>query len=194
MEDHRQLDWQELSRQLVARNPIFGLWRSRRSAADGRQGEFWLLESADWVNVVAVVDGPAGAPGQPQPCFLMVRQYRHGLKQVTTEFPAGLVEPGESLEAAAARELLEETGYRAGRLRALARFAPNPAFMMNWCTTFLAEELVLVAEPSPDALEVLERRLVPVRELEAAVGTGEYVNSLVMVALSCYSRHQSLQP
>ncbi len=184
MEEHRELGWRELSRDLVARSPIFGLWRSRRAAADGRQGEFWLLEAADWVNVVAVVDAP-------EPCFLMVRQYRHGIRQVTTEFPAGLVEPGETAEEAAGRELLEETGYRAGRLRVLSRFAPNPAFMTNWCTTFLAEGLVRVAEPAPDSLEVLEHRLVPVRELEAAVGTGEYVNSLVMVALSCYIRRGS---
>ena len=175
------LHWTERSRELLARCGIFDVYRSRRVASDGREGEFHVLEAPDWVNVVPVErDGVRG------PCFLMVRQHRHGADQVTTEFPAGLVEPGEDPREAAARELIEETGRRAGRLTAIGRVAPNPAFMTNWCTTFLAEDL----EPAPgaglDGLELLETRLVPVREILARAGTGEYVNSLVVVGLAWF--------
>ena len=89
---------------------------------------------------------------------------------------------------AAKPELAEETGYRAGRLTLLGRVAPNPAFMTNWCTTFLAEDLGSAAEARPDDLERIEARRVPVAELVERAGTGEYVNSLVLVAMALYQR------
>lgn len=177
------LRWSERSRDLVARCGVFDLYRSRRAAPDGREGDFHVLAAPDWVNVVPVVDDPDLGP-----CFLMVRQYRHGAELVTTEFPAGLVEPGESPSTAAARELAEETGRRAGSLREIGRVAPNPAFMTNWCTTFLAEDLVPAAGAATDALELLESRLVRVGDLLDRAGTGEFTNSLVVVALAWYLR------
>jgi 8-oxo-dGTP pyrophosphatase MutT (NUDIX family) len=181
MDDH--LRWTERSRDLVARCGVFDLYRSRRAAADGREGVFHVLEAPDWVNVVPVVDDPARGP-----CFLMVRQHRHGADLVTTEFPAGLVEPGEEPRAAAARELEEETGHRATSLVEIGRVAPNPAFMTNWCTTWLARHPVAAAGARPDDTERLELVRVPVAELVARAGTGEYVNSLVLVALAWYLR------
>jgi ADP-ribose pyrophosphatase len=175
------LAWIERSRDLVARCGIFDLYRSHRTAPDGREGDFHVLEAPDWVTVVPVVRDPDRGP-----CFLMVRQHRHGTDVVTTEFPAGLVEPGEDPRAAAERELAEETGRRAVRLAPIGRVAPNPAFMTNWCTTYLAEELAPVVGAHPDELELLETRVVPVDELVANAGTGEYVNSLVVVALAWF--------
>ena len=181
MDEH--LRWTERSRELVARCGIFDLYRSRRTDTGGREGVFHVLDAPDWVNVVPLVDDPRRGP-----CFLMVRQHRHGADLVTTEFPAGLVEPGEEARAAAQRELAEETGHRAGRLTLLGRVSPNPAFMTNWCTTFLAEDLEPVAGARPDDLERIEALSVPVGELVERAGTGEYVNSLVLVALALYQR------
>ena len=88
----------------------------------GKRHSFYRIDSADWVNVVPVT--PAGE-------IVMVRQYRHGLRDVTLEIPGGMVDPGETPEQAAARELLEETGYRAERLEALGSVNPNPALFGN---------------------------------------------------------------
>jgi ADP-ribose pyrophosphatase len=176
-----RLRWTERSRELLARCGVFDLYRSRRAAPDGREGDFHVLEAPDWVNVVPIMHDHGR-----ERCFLMVRQHRHGADLITTEFPAGLVEPGEDPLATAQRELAEETGLRAGRMTAIGRVAPNPAFMTNWCTTFLAEDLAPAGDAAQDALELLETRLVPVRELLERAGTGEYVNSLVMVALAWF--------
>jgi 8-oxo-dGTP pyrophosphatase MutT (NUDIX family) len=167
----------------VASCPLFDIYTSRRDAADGRSGDFWILDAPDWVNIVPVLEQPGR-----EARFLMVRQFRHGASMVTTEFPAGIVERGEDPRAAAARELLEETGRRAARLTLLGHVQPNPAFMGNWCHTFLAQGLVPAGGAHRDALEVLEVVSVPVSEVERLMGSGEYVNSLALVALSLYHR------
>src|SRR5216683_298012 len=56
----------------------------------------------------------------------LLRNHRFILDQVLWEIPAGTLEPGEAVDAAAARELAEETGYRAGRWRKLLEFYPSP--------------------------------------------------------------------
>jgi 8-oxo-dGTP pyrophosphatase MutT (NUDIX family) len=178
-----RLRWEEKSRRRVASSPLFDIYTTRHAAADGRTGEFWVLDAPDWVNVVPVLE----EPGQ-EARFLMVRQFRHGASMITTEFPAGIVERGEDPRAAAGRELLEETGYRAARLTSLGKVVPNPAFMGNWCHTFLAEGLSPAAGAHLDAMEVLDAVAVPVSVVERLMGTGEYVNSLALVALSLYHR------
>ncbi len=177
------LRWQEIARRPIASCAVFDVYASERTSADGRRGEFVLLDAPDWVTVVPVLD----APGSP-PAFLMVRQFRHGAAMITTEFPAGLVEPGEDPRQAAQRELLEETGQRAGRLTPLGKVQPNPAFMGNWCHLFLAEDLARVHGGQLDELEALQAVTVPAVEVERLAGTGEYINSLVLVALSLYHR------
>jgi 8-oxo-dGTP pyrophosphatase MutT (NUDIX family) len=183
MHGDEHLHWKELSRKRVTSHSLFDLHLSERASTQGARGEFLILDAPDWVNVVAVVPGTAG-----EECFLMVRQYRHGLGAVTTEFPAGLVERGEDPRAAGARELREETGYQAGRITLLGKVSPNPAFMTNWCYTYLAQELQRVGQKALDDLEQLEVVEVPVRTLEEKIGSGEYINSLAMVAYFWYIR------
>ena len=171
--------WREQSRVVIARCGIFDLIRAERSAADGRRGRFYVLEAPGWVNVVPVLPGER---------FLMVRQYRQGIQRTTVEFPAGLVEAGEEPERAAARELEEETGRRATELRAIGRIAPNPAFMNNWASTYCAESLSPAGPALPDELERLEVVEVERAELAEKIGTGEFVNSMTVVAWSWYLR------
>ena len=149
----------------------------------GKSAEFCILTAPDWVTVVPVLPGEKG-----EELLLMVRQYRHGAGIITTEFPAGLVDPGEDPLAAAERELEEETGCRAGRMTLLGRVSPNPAFMTNWCSTYLAEDLVRVGELSLDATEELLPLTLSRGELSARIGSGELVNSLTLVAFFLWER------
>jgi 8-oxo-dGTP pyrophosphatase MutT (NUDIX family) len=183
MRDDEHLRWKELSRRRVTSHHLFDLNLSERASTQGARGEFLILSAPDWVNVVAVLPNVKG-----EECFLMVRQYRHGADVITTEFPAGLVEPGEDPRVAAERELQEETGYSAGSMTLIGRVSPNPAFMTNWCFTYLAEDLNHVGEKTLDELEQLEAIEVPVRLVRERIGTGEFINSLVMVAFLWYTR------
>ncbi len=178
------LVWRELGRALVARCGIFDLIRAERVAGDGRPGSFYVLEAPGWVNVVPVLPGGR---------FLMVRQYRHGLERITVEFPAGLVEAGEEPARAAARELEEETGRQAGSLKPIGRVAANPAFMNNWCSTFCAEDLGEAGLARPDELEHLEIVEVARAELAEKIGTGEFVNSMTVVAWCWYLRYRGAE-
>jgi len=66
--------------------------------------DFYILESRDWINIIPLTDDHQ---------VVMIRQYRHGSREVTLEIPGGLVDPGDTPKKAAVRELLEETGYQA---------------------------------------------------------------------------------
>jgi len=182
-DEENRLLWREEDSRKVLASPIFDVHVSRRSSPTGASGDFYVLHARDWVNVMPVLRNAAG-----EECFLMVRQYRHGIGGITLEFPAGILEPGEEPLAAAGRELEEETGRGAGRISLLGKVSPNPAFMDNWCWTYLAEDLSAPGKPRLDYLEVLDAVAVPVREVMDGVGRGELVNSLVMVALLWYIR------
>jgi 8-oxo-dGTP pyrophosphatase MutT (NUDIX family) len=115
--------------------------------------------------------------------LVMVRQYRHGEGRVTLEIPGGLVDPGESGAAAAARELLEETGYRAASVERLGVVNPNPALFGNRTETFVARGAELVAEIMNGHTEETVVELVPLAELRETLRAGRITSALVVAAL-----------
>jgi len=83
--------------------------------------------------------------------IILIRQYRHAARQFLWELVAGRIDPGESVRQAAARELIEETGYRAKRLRVFLDLFPTPGFLEERMYILLAEGLTPgVAEPEED--------------------------------------------
>ena len=184
-DDH--LSWEEIDSRLVKRCGIFDLYESKRRAQNGKEGIFHVLEAPDWANVVPVLRDEQG-----RSCFLMVKQYRQGISHTTVEFPAGLIEVGEDPEAAAARELLEETGYRSRSLKPIGIINPNPAFMSNRCHTFLTEDLyrekAVDGKARMDELELLDTLLVPIDTVTAEIGRGPFCNAMTALALYWYQR------
>jgi 8-oxo-dGTP pyrophosphatase MutT (NUDIX family) len=121
--------WQPLGAPQATNFSIFDVVRSAFRREDGRQREVYTLRCDDWANVVA--RDPAGR-------ILFVRQYRFGVRDLTLELPGGVIDPGEAPEAAARRELYEETGHRAVELVALGGANPNPALQGNRIHFFYA--------------------------------------------------------
>jgi len=166
--------WVFLGSQDVSDHRIFRVRNDRyRFEPSGVERDFVILDAPDWVNVV-----PVTADGQ----VVLIRQYRHGIRAVTLEIPGGVVEPGEPPEAAAVRELREETGFAPERVRFLGRVHPNPAIQGNHCHLFLAEECRQVAEPQPDPLEQIEVLLRPLNEIPELIRREEISHGLTLNA------------
>jgi 8-oxo-dGTP pyrophosphatase MutT (NUDIX family) len=95
-------------------------------AVNGSDSPYYVLRTSDYVTVLAATVDRS---------YLFVRQFRPALGRETLELPSGHVEKGESPEAAARRELAEETGYEPARLNFLGSLAANSGRQDNhlWC-------------------------------------------------------------
>jgi len=178
--DEKKLIWKEESRKTLFDCRVFSVQESFCRAPNNQTGVFSVIDAADWAIVMPVLETPTGKK------FVMVWQWRHGLRDVSLEFPGGVFEPGENPEEAAGRELLEETGYRAGKIRKLGEFSPNPAIMSNKVHFFLAEDLVNTGRQNLDADEFVEVEPVSVDAVCKGMGKPPYVHALMGTALALY--------
>ena len=147
------------------------------SPRTGIEHEFYIIESRDWVNII---------PFTSDHRVVMVRQYRHGSREVTLEIPGGLVDPGDTPEEAAARELLEETGYQAKKWTKIGVLNPNPAIFNNRCHTFLAQDIKKISAATPDQTEDIEVVLIPLVDIPELIRKGKIDHAIVIAAFSLY--------
>ncbi|MFZ1614608.1 MAG: NUDIX hydrolase [Holophaga sp.] len=145
----------------------------RRSPHTGRSHDFTRLECPEWVHVIALTEGHE---------LLAVEQFRHGINASTLEGIGGVCDPGEDPEAAARRELLEETGHRSETWVSLGWCTPNPAVQDNKCHFFLALACVPVAGLDLDPSEELRVWAVPWSEWQQKLRSGEIHHALVLAA------------
>jgi 8-oxo-dGTP pyrophosphatase MutT (NUDIX family) len=146
-----------------------------REGAAVREGEFYILKTSDWVNVVALTDRDE---------LVMIEQWRQGVLRVTLEIPGGIVDPGEEPLEAAIRELAEETGYEAKEWYGLGAIEPNPAIQDNRCHTFLALGAAPAKRQAFDAHEQCRVVIHPYEGAAALLAGGAITHALVAVALS----------
>ncbi len=166
--------WEKLGSSVRYRAKIFTVLEERsRSQQSGREHDFDILQTPDWVNVIA-------ATGSDD--VVLIRQYRHGTREVTLEIPGGMLEPGETPLAAARRELAEETGYTAEHWEQVGVVEPNPAFQTNRTYTFMARGARPTREPRPDPNEEIEVEERPLAEIPALMRDGGIKHALVICA------------
>lgn len=135
---------------------------------------YYVLEYRDWVEVVAL---------DVANNVLLVRQYRHGLGDISTELPAGGMDPGETDPvAAAARELLEETGC-AGTFSLVGETRPNAGTHTNRSHIVLARDVVRVSAPKDDPAERIETVWVQAAEAIRMALAGELTVGMQAAAL-----------
>ncbi|MDP6786298.1 MAG: NUDIX hydrolase [Rhodospirillales bacterium] len=135
------------TRETVLKTPWFEV--VAKTLDGGRDGEpYYAVVPDDYVAVLALT---------PEGDILLVRQYRPVTESVSLELPCGLVDGGETPEAAARRELLEETGYRAERMELLGNLVPDAGRLGNrmWCFFAATTEPVTPLQPSEPELEAL---------------------------------------
>jgi len=124
----------------------------------------------------------------PDDRVVLVWQYRFGSGALSLEIPGGVIDPGESPDHAARRELREETGYEAERFDLLLTVDPNPAIQSNRCFTFLARGARRTAPTEFDGQEELETALVSAERIPDLLDGGQITHSLVQGALEAYAR------
>ncbi len=166
--------WKLLSSRRNESFRIFNLRTDRAcSPRTNKPYDFYILESKDWVNVI---------PLTPQNEVILIRQYRHGTREVTLEIPGGIVEPDDSREDAARRELLEETGYQESEMVPLGFVHPNPAFLNNRCYTYVAKDVHKVTKQDQDEKEDIEVLICTLDDIPRLISTGEITHALVLAA------------
>lgn len=166
--------WKTLEKNEKSRGHIFRyLVAKRQSQETGAQGDFDIIQTLNWVNVI-----PLTKDNQ----VILVKQYRHGTDEVTLEIPGGAVHFGEDIRLAAERELEEETGYKTLEWEKLGTCHPNPAFMTNICETWLAKNCEPTGTQNFDDLEEIELVTIPLSKIPEMIRKDEITHSLVIAA------------
>jgi 8-oxo-dGTP pyrophosphatase MutT (NUDIX family) len=172
-------EWEILERKSLEDHRIFKVQtKIVRSPQTGAAMEVKAISQSDWA---------VALPLTPDGEVVMVRQYRHGVEQVCLELPGGLIDPGDaSPEAAARRELEEETGYIAADYLLMGSCFPSPAVFGNRCFFVLATDVRLLGRPQPDQSEELEVVRLPLDEVPHLIENGRISNGMVQLAFYKY--------
>ena len=151
-----------LSSEMVYQGKVFGVRRDEVLEPDGLRTTREVITHPGSVVVLPVL---------PDGRIVMVRQYRHATRQYLWELVAGRSEPEETPKQGAARELLEETGYRAKRFKIFLDVFPTPGFLEERMYLLLAEGLT-AGEAQPEEDEKIEVRAFKLKELKQIIKSG----------------------
>jgi 8-oxo-dGTP pyrophosphatase MutT (NUDIX family) len=174
--------WDSVEKKELGDYYIFRLSQQRsRSPRNGREHNFYVLDTPDWVNVIPIT---------PEGKVVLIRQYRVGVNQITLEIPGGMVDEadGDPTESAR-RELVEETGYVAEEIVKIGRVTSNPAFINNYTHTYLALNARLVGETNFDSAEYIEFELADIDDIPALIASGQINHALVIAAFYHYENY-----
>lgn len=150
-----------------------------RSPRSGEVRDFYILDMPDWVQVIPLT--PAGR-------FVMVEQFRPGTRTVTTEFPAGLIEEGESPVQCAIRELEEETGHCGDGAHIIGEVHPNAALQNNRLFIVLVRDCRPTGRRDQDPGEHIRPREADPEEIDAMIADGRFADAYGIVAWDFYRR------
>ncbi len=169
---------QVLSSTIIYNGPVFGIRRDEVIEPSGVRATREVITHPGSVVVLPVL---------PDGRILLIEQYRHATGQYLWELVAGRMDPGETPKVAAARELIEETGYRAKRFRVFLDVFPTPGFLEERMFILLAEGLTAgKAEPEED--EKIISRAYNRKELEEMIRRGKLRDAKSIAGILYYFR------
>ena len=186
MQDQEDLSWEEIKTEHIVQDEWIDFRRSAYRFPDGSVFEpYYSYSRRDYVVIVACdTDGN----------YLCVRQFRQGIRKVTTEFPAGGIERKDGREygmagpqtedalAAAKRELVEETGYESDEWEHLLTVPSNATIADNYAHLFTARNCRKVSGQSLDDTEFLKVKKFSAQEIEEMIATGEFPQAVHIAA------------
>lgn len=156
--------------------------KTRRVAINGREHDFYYLPHPGAVAIAAVRDGE----------ILLIRQLRPSIERIIWEIPAGTLEPGEDPAVCAARELAEETGYRARKLRHLLSFYVAPGYSTELLHLYLAQELSPGEQSFDEGENIEEVAWVPLDQAHRMVRDGEITDAKSIIAIEYLLHHDEI--
>ena len=172
-----------LSSTTIYEGPIFGVRRDEVIEPSGVRATREVITHPGSVVVLPVL---------PDGRILLIRQYRYATRQYLWELVAGRIDSGETPRKAAARELIEETGFRAKRFRIFLDVFPTPGFLEERMFLLVAEGLTAgQAEPEEDE-KIISRAYNP-RELEQMIRRGKLRDAKSIAGILFYLRFMSPQ-
>jgi ADP-ribose pyrophosphatase len=169
---------QILSSTTVYEGPVFGIRRDEVIEPSGVRAMREVVTHPGSVVVLPVL---------PDRRILLIKQYRHATRQYLWELVAGRMDPGETPKVAAARELIEETGYRAKRLRVFLDVFPTPGFLEERMYILLAEGLT-AGEAQPEEDEKIVSHAYNHKQLEEMIRTGKLRDAKSIAGILYYLR------
>lgn len=152
------MNWKILSSEYLSRHPYFTARKDRCETPEGKiVPSYYVVELPTTVCAVAITEENE---------VLMVRQYRHPVKETLLEIPGGFIDEGETPEEAMRRELKEETGYEFSSVINVGRIAANPGVLDNFTYLFLAKGGIKTSEQNLDQNEELHVEKISITELK----------------------------
>lgn len=165
-----------ISSKTVFRGPVFSVVSQQVEEPDGVHVRRDIVEHPGSIVILAVDDSGKA------PKVLLERQYRHAARGPLWELPAGSLEPGEAPLPGAKRELLEETGYSAGKWRKALYFYVSPGFLTESMQVFLAMDLKK-GKAQPEEDERITVRFFPVRQAVRMAISGKIIDAKTIAPL-----------
>jgi len=167
-----------LSSATIYNGPVFGIRRDEVIEPSGVRVTREVITHPGSVVVLPVL---------PDGRILLIRQYRHATRQYLWELVAGRMDPGETPKLAAARELIEETGFRAKRMRVFLDVFPTPGFLEERMFILLAEGLT-AGEAEPEEDEKIISRAYSCQQLEGMIRRGKLRDAKSIAGILYYLR------
>ena len=172
-----------LSSELVLQTRVFDVQREKVIEPGGLEATRDIIVHPGSVVVLPVL---------PDGRIVLIRQYRHSVEQYLWELVAGRRDGDESFVAGARRELQEETGYTAGKMKLLLDLFPSPGFLRENMAIFLATGLKK-GEASPEPDERITQQVVTLREAERWIRSGKIRDAKTVAGILYYAKYFAQQ-